>query len=117
MDAARLAAWDAADVAARAAVMGEAADAAWAASSALTSDAAMDAARLAAWDAADVALWNAAWDAADVALWNALRPVVEELQESAFDLLDRMIDPGGIHDVKTESEWLESVSLLRGEQS
>ena len=27
--------------------------------------------------------------------------------ESALSMLDRVIDPGGIHDVKTEAEWLE----------
>jgi hypothetical protein len=26
---------------------------------------------------------------------------------SALMLLDRVIDPGGIHDVKTEVQWLE----------
>ncbi len=42
----------------------------------------------AAWDAAGAAARDAAWDAARAALC----PTVEELQASALDLLDRMID-------------------------
>ncbi len=79
-DAARVAAgdaaWDAAGDAAR--------DAAW--------DAAGDAARVAAGVAAGVAAWVAARDAARVAAGDALRPTVDSLQESALELLDRMID-------------------------
>ncbi len=52
----------------------------------------------AARDAARAAAWAAAWA--------ALQPTVESLQRSNFELLDRMIDPGGLHDVKTEAEWL-----------
>jgi hypothetical protein len=71
-------------------------DAAWAAAGA----AAWDAAGAAAWDAAGAAAWDAAgaaaWDAAGAAAWAAagaaLRPTVEELQTSAFQLLDRMVE-------------------------
>jgi hypothetical protein len=69
------AAWDAAWAAAW--------DAAWAAAR----DAAWDAARAAAWDAA----LDAALDAARAAAWDALAPTVRELQQSALDLLDRML--------------------------
>jgi hypothetical protein len=84
-------------------------------------DAAGDAARAAAWDArvaawdaagaawdARVAAWDAAgaaWDAAGAAAGDAaraaraaraaLQPTVETLQESALELLDRMINPKG----------------------
>ena len=78
-DAARDAAWDAAGDAARAA----AGDAAWAA------------ARDAAWAAAGAAAWAAAGDAARAAArdaaWAAVKPTVVSLQESAFDLLERML--------------------------
>jgi hypothetical protein len=96
--AARDAAWDAA----RAAAWAAARDAAWAAAR----DAAWDAARAAAWDAAWDAAWaaagaaagDAAWDAAWAAAWDAawaaLKPTVVTLQDSAFDLLDRMIEVG-----------------------
>jgi hypothetical protein len=86
--------------------------AAGAAAGAAARDAAGDAAGAAAWDAAGdaagAAAWDAAWDAAGAAAraaaWNAaraaardaaravLRPTVEQLQMSALDLLDRMID-------------------------
>jgi hypothetical protein len=42
----------------------------------------------AAWDAARDAAGDAAWAAA----WDALSPTVAMLQDSAFDLLDRMLD-------------------------
>ena len=70
-DAAGSAVWDAAGSAAGSAVW----DAAW--------HAAMDAARAAAWDAA--------WDAAG----SALAPTVEHLQQSALDLVNRMIEAAG----------------------
>ena len=57
-------------------------------------DAAWDAARVAAWDAARAAARVAALAAGDAA-WvttrDALRPTVETLQQSALDLLDRML--------------------------
>jgi hypothetical protein len=91
--AARAAAWDAAaGAAARAAAL----DAAGAAARA----AALDAAWGAAWDAAaGAAARAAAWDAARAATRaaaaeNALRPTVETLQQSALDLLDRMLTCG-----------------------
>jgi hypothetical protein len=82
-DAARDAAWDAAWVAARDA----AGDAAWVAAR----DAAGDAAWDAAWDAARDAARDAAWVAARDAAWDALQPTIDELQDSAFDLLDAML--------------------------
>jgi hypothetical protein len=102
--AARAAAWDAAWDAASAAASAASA-AAWAAAWAAARDAASAAARDAAWDAAWDAASAAARDAASAAS-AALQPTVDALQESAFGLLDRMIDPGGLHDVKTEAEWL-----------
>jgi hypothetical protein len=57
-------------------------------------NAARDAARDAAWAAARAAAWNAARDAAGNAAWAALKDTVAELQESAFGLLNRMIDAG-----------------------
>ena len=99
-DAASDAAWEAASDAARDAAWAAAWTAAWEAAS----DAARDAAWVAAWDAAWEAAWVAAWDAA----WVALRPTLVVVRESAFELLDRMIDPGGIHDVLTEEQWLET---------
>jgi hypothetical protein len=74
------AAWDAAKAAA-------ARDAAGAAAGAAAWDAAGDAAGAAAWDAA----WDAAGAAARVAAGAALAPTVRELQESALDLLDKML--------------------------
>jgi hypothetical protein len=68
--------------------------AAWAAAGAAAWAAAWDA----AWDAAGDAAWAAAWDAARAAAGDAaekyLAPTVTLLQESAFDLLDRMIAVG-----------------------
>jgi len=46
----------------------------------------------AAWAAAGDAAWAAAWDAA----WAALKPTVTILQDSALDLLDRLIDPSAV---------------------
>jgi hypothetical protein len=82
-DAARDAAWDAAWAAAGAAAW----DAAWAAAGA----AARDAAGAAAWAAARDAAWAAARDAARDAAWDALKPTVDILQQSALDLVHRMI--------------------------
>ncbi len=76
------AAWAAAWAAAR--------DAAWDAAR----DAARDAAWDAAWDAARDAAWDAAWDASYEAARSALRPTERLLQESAFDLLERMLAVG-----------------------
>jgi hypothetical protein len=102
-DAARAAAWDAARAAAR--------DAAWDATSAAASAAAWDAAWAAAWDAARAAAWDAARAAARDAAWDAastaLQPTVEELQASALELLDRMIqveDPSPFKHARTEAE-------------
>jgi hypothetical protein len=82
VDAAQAAAWDAAWDAARAAAVDAAQAAAWAAARA--------AARAAAVDAA----WAAAGDAARDAAGDALRPTAETLQDSALDLLDRMLKCG-----------------------
>jgi hypothetical protein len=85
--AAGAAAGDAARAAAWAAARAAAGDAAWAA--------AWDAARAAARAAAGDAAWDAARDAARAAAGAAaraaLQPTVRELQESALDLLDRML--------------------------
>jgi hypothetical protein len=94
-DAAGGAAWDAAGGAAGAAAR----DAAGAAAAAAAWDAAWAAAAAAAWDAAGAAAWAAAWAAPGAAAWaaawaaakDALRPTVVALQDSAFDLLDRML--------------------------
>ena len=53
--------------------------------------AAWAAARAAAWDAARAAAGAAAGAAAWAAAWDALQPTVDELQTSAFKLLDRMV--------------------------
>ncbi len=88
------AAWDSARAAARAAAWADAraaaGDAAWDSARA----AARDAARAAAGDAAGYAARAAAWDAAGDAAGDALRPTVETLQQSAIDLLDRMLACG-----------------------
>ena len=110
--AAGAAAW----AAARAAAWDAARDAAWAAAGAAAwdaaRDAAWDAARDAAWDAARDAAWDAAWAAAGAAAraaardaaWaaagaaardaarDALAPTAAELQQSANELLDAMIN-------------------------
>lgn len=51
----------------------------------------------------DVGAWAAVYDVTRA----SLRPTVEMLEKSAFELLDRLIDPGGIHDVETEAALLE----------
>jgi hypothetical protein len=43
----------------------------------------------------------ASYAAAEVAVW-----------DSAFGLLDRIIDPRGIHDVRAEAEWLAALERL-----
>jgi hypothetical protein len=63
----------------------------------------VNAARDAAWAAAR----DAAWDATKDAARDALRHTVEMVQVSAFDLLERMLDPGGLHDVPREEELFE----------
>ena len=115
-DAARDAAWDAAWDAARAAAWDAAWDAAWAAARAAAWDAAWAAAR----DAARAAAWDAAWDAARDAARDAaasggitpdmtydqiykvvydaalpvLKPIADDLNQGAFELLDRLITVG-----------------------
>ena len=90
-DAARAAAWAAAWDAARAAARDAARDAAWAAAR----DAARAAAWAAAWDAARAAARDAAWAAARAAAGAAadkqLEPTVAAIQQSAVDLVRRMI--------------------------
>ena len=86
--AAGYAAWSAARSAAERAAGSAARSAAW------------SAARCAAWSAARCAAWSAAWSAAGSAAESAarsaagcaLRPTVVELQQSAHDLIDRMIE-------------------------
>jgi len=82
------AAWAAAWAAARAA----AGAAAWAAAGDAAGDAAWAAARDAARDAAGDAAWAAARDAAGAAAKKKLAPTVAKLQESALQLVNRMID-------------------------
>jgi len=98
--AAGAAAWDAAWAAAWAAAGAAAGDAAWAAAGAAAGDA--------AWAAARDAAWAAAWAAARAAAGAALQPVVRELQESAFGLLDRMLplEPLTIPERAAEAEAL-----------
>jgi hypothetical protein len=113
-DAARAAAWAAAGAAAGDAARAAAGAAAWAAAWAAAGDAAWaaagDAARAAAraaawaavwaaagdaaWAAAGDAAWDAAGGAARAAAWAAIRPTVTTLQQSAVDLLDRMLACG-----------------------
>jgi len=83
--AARTAAWTAARTAAWTAAGDAAGDAAWDAAG----DAARDAAGTAALTAARTAAWDSAWDAARA----FLAPTVTELQDSAVQLMGRMIDP------------------------
>jgi hypothetical protein len=84
--AAESAAWSAAGYAAGSAAESAAWSAAgYAAESA--ADAAWSAAGYAAGSAAGSAAWSAAWSAAG----SALRPTVEKLQKSAFDLVERML--------------------------
>ena len=103
--AAWAAAWDAAGDAARAAAgaaaRAAAGDAAWAAARAAARDAARDAAWAAAWDAAGDAAGAAAWAAARAAArdaardgdaaWEKFSPTVKKLQNSALQLVERMI--------------------------
>jgi len=89
--AAGAAAWAAARDAAGAAAGAAARAAAWAAARDAAGAAARDAAGAAAGAAARDAAWAAARDAAGAAAGAALAPIVSELQDSAFDLLDRMI--------------------------
>ena len=63
---------------------------AWSAAGAAAGDAG-DAAWDAAWDAARAAARDAAWDAAGAAAGAALLPTVAELQDSAQDLVRRMV--------------------------
>jgi hypothetical protein len=95
-DAARDAAWDAAWDAAKAAAKAAARDAAWNAAGAAAWNAAGAAASNAAWNAASNAAWNAASNAAGAAAGDAARdalaPTVEHLQQSALDLVNRMIE-------------------------
>ena len=102
-DAARDAAWDAAGSAA----WDAAGSAAWDAAGSAAGSAACDAARAAAWSAARDAAWDAAradtrsdagdagWAAARASAWDAagdaLLPTVAELQDSAQDLVRRMV--------------------------
>jgi hypothetical protein len=69
--------------------------------------AAGDAAGAAARDATWAAAGDAAWDAAGAAAWDALQSTVSALQSSAFNLLERMLDPSGMHDVPTEDELFQ----------
>ena len=101
--AARDAAGEAAGAAAGAAAWAAARDAAWAAAWDAAGAAAMEAAGAAASAAAWDAAWAAARDAAGAATWAAvgaaakakLALTVERLQDSAIDLLDRMLALGG----------------------
>jgi hypothetical protein len=87
--------------AARAAAGAAAGDAAWDAAGAAAWDAARAAARAAAGAAARDAAWAAAWDAARDAAWagaaakQKLAPTVASLQVSAFQLLEKLVDPAG----------------------
>lgn len=76
---------EAADVVVRNTALAAAGNAAWASIGAAAGVAARDAGLA----AAGIAAWEAARDAAR----DDLQPTVEELQTSALDLLDRMIDP------------------------
>jgi hypothetical protein len=71
----------------------------------------------AAWSAARAAAESAARAAAWSAAWSALEPTVVMCRESAFELLDRLIDPDGIHDIselpKTEEIERELAFLGR----
>jgi len=95
-DAARAAAWAAAWAAARAAAGAAARAAAGAAAGAAAWDAAWAAARDAARDAAGAAAWaaarDAAWAAAGAAAEAKLAPTMKHLQDSALELVNRMIE-------------------------
>jgi hypothetical protein len=98
--AARSAAWSAAESAAGSAAGSAAWSAAWSAAESAAESAARSAAWSAAWSAAESAAWSAAWSAAESAAGSAagsaaesaLQPTVVELQSSALELLDRMIE-------------------------
>jgi hypothetical protein len=64
------------------------------AASAKAAQATLDRAREATY-AAWAAAWDAAGAAAGAAAWDTLKPTLEMLQASAFELLDRMIAEGG----------------------
>jgi hypothetical protein len=98
-DAPRGAAWDAARDAAGDAARG----AALVAAGAAAGDAAWSAARGAAWAAAGDAAGDAAWAAAWAASRDALSQTVHTLQDSARDLVDRMIRLTEVH----EPEFVE----------
>jgi hypothetical protein len=85
------AAWAAAGDAASSAASAAASSAAWVAASAAARAAARAAAWVAAGDAASAAARVAARSAARAAAGDALAPTVTQLQDSAFDLLDRML--------------------------
>ena len=104
--AAKSAASSAADYAAKSAADYAAKSAAYSAAYSAADYAAKSAAYSAAYSAANSTAYSTASSAAESAAKEVLAPVVKELQTSAFDLLDRMIDPNGIHDVKTEAEFL-----------
>jgi hypothetical protein len=82
------------------AASGAAWGAAWGAASGAAWGAAWGAARDAAWGAA----WGAARDAARDAATKKLEPTKISLQDSAFALLDRLIDPAGTRCEATGSE-------------
>jgi hypothetical protein len=91
-DAARDAAWAAAGAAAGDAAWDAAGAAAWAAARDAAWAAARDAAWAAAWDAARDAARAAAWDAARDAAWAALKATRQQLQQSAVELVNLMIE-------------------------
>ena len=68
------------------------AEAAWSAAWSAARSAAESAAESAAWSAARSAAWSAAWSAARSAALAKLQSTSDELQKSALDLLDRMIN-------------------------
>jgi hypothetical protein len=72
----------------------------------------------AAYAAADAA-WAAAGAAAGDAAWDALKPTVEQLQDSALDLFDRMIGQGEVLSLPAEKQadydrLLETASATTG---
>jgi hypothetical protein len=97
--AARSAAESAAESAAWSAAESAAESVAWSAAESVAWSAAWSAAESAAWSAAESAArsaaWSAAWSAAESAAEKALEPTVTRLQQSALDLLNRMIAVSG----------------------
>jgi hypothetical protein len=87
--------WSATESAARSAAWSATESAAWSATESAAWSAARSATESAAWSATESAAWSATWSAAWSAARSAaeekLRPTKEILQQSAFDLLDRMI--------------------------